>query len=183
MQKAIAAAAVAASLAVGGVAGLVLGTPALAGATGSAGGAVSWVRDALNDLVDDGTITEEQADAVESALDEARPEHGLRGRHGPGLHMNLGAVAEALGMTDDELRAALQDGQTIAEIAGEEGVDVETVVSAIVASLKERLDAKVAGGDLTQEQVDEMLAGAEERATAAVNGGLSRFRGLHHRRT
>ena len=168
MRKALAGATVAASLAVGGLTGIALGTPVLAGAAETATGAASWVQDALSGLVNDGTITQAQADAVGTALEEARPEGGSR--HGGGRHLDLSVVAESLGTTEDELRTALEAGQTIAEVAAEKGVDVQTVIDSIVADRKARLDEKVAAGDLTQAEADERLADAGERATALVNG-------------
>ena len=181
MRKSIAAATLAASLAIGGLAGMVAGGPALAGAAETATGAVGWVQTALSGLVDNGTITQQQADAVRSALEEARPERGL-GHREMGGRRNLGVVAEVLGMTGEELRAALQDGQTIAGVAAARGIDVQAVIDAIVAAQKEHLDDKVAAGDLTQEQADERLAGAGERATALVNGEMPAFRGGPHGR-
>ena len=180
MRKTIAAATVAASVAAGGLLGTVLGVPALAGATETATGPVSWVQDALSGLVDDGTITQEQADAVATALDDARPERGAFHHRGFGGPMDLSVVAESIGITEDELRTALQDDQTIADIAAAKGVEVQTVVDAVVAAQKERLDEKVTAGDLTQEQADEMLADAGERATAFVNGEIPVFRGGRH---
>lgn len=172
MRKTIAAA----SIAVTGLGVLGLGTAAIAGAQDdssedSGGG---WVDDALGGLVDDGTLTQEQADAVEDALRDARPDHGVG--FGPGHHGfmfgfgRLSTIAESLGIEESELRSQLADGKTIAEIAEEQGVEVQDVVGDIVAAQQERLDEAVADGDLTQEQADEILAGAEERATAFVNG-------------
>jgi hypothetical protein len=45
-------------------------------------------------------------------------------------------------------------------------------VDDIVAAERERLDEAVADGHLTQEQADEILSRAEDRATAFVNGEL-----------
>jgi hypothetical protein len=172
MRKTIAAA----SIAVTGLGVLGLGTAAIAGAQDdpsedpSDEGHGGWVQDALGGLVDDGTITQEQADAVEDALEGARPEHGF-GHRGPFLGLgDPSTVAETLGIDEEELRSELADGKTIAEIAEEQGVDTQDVVDDIVAALQERLDEAVADEDLTQEEADEILAGAEERATAFVNG-------------
>ena len=138
-----------------------------------------WLQDALQPLVDDGTITQAQADAVITALQDARPEggfgHGPGGRHGgPGFGHGPGAgrledAATALGMTEDELRTALQDGSTIAEIAAEKGVELQTVVDAMLADLKTHLDEEVAAGDLTQEEADAKLAEVTERLTERLN--------------
>lgn len=170
MKKSIAAASVTASLAVGGLFGAVLGVPGLAAAE-TATGAVSWVDEALAGLVDDGTIDQDQADAVEAALDEARPERSsMRHRGGFGHHVDPAVVAEVLGVSEDEVAAALEDDRTIADLAAEQGVEVPVVVDAIVTAKQEHLDRRVAEGDLTQERADEMLAGAEERVTALVEG-------------
>ena len=171
MRKIITAATVVASIAAGGVAGAVIGAPTIAGAGETATGAAGWVRDALSGLVEDGTIDQGQADAVATALEEARPERGLHHLH-LGHHLGLDAVAESLGITMEELRDALQDGRTIADVAGERGVDVQVVVDAIVAAQRARIDEAVAAGDLTRERADEILADAEERATALVEGDL-----------
>lgn len=176
MRKSIAAAALAASVAAGGFAGAALGGPSLVGATESATASVGgWVEDALSGLVSEGTITQDQADAVESALEEARPERPF----GPGRfdgHPRLSIVADALGISEADLRAALEDGDTIAEVAAAHDVDPQKAIDALVAAHKARLDEAVADGDLTQAQADERLARAEERATALVNGELRDLR-------
>lgn len=148
---------------VGGLTGATLGVPGVAGAAETAAG---WVDEALGGLVDDGTITQAQADAVETALEEARPAGGHRGIR----HHGLDAAADALAMSEDDVRDALADGKTLADLAGEKGITVEALVDALVAEHRARLDEEVAEGDLTQEEADERLARAEARATAFVNG-------------
>ncbi len=184
MRKTIVAATAAASIAAGALAGSILGSPALAGAAETAGGAVGWVEEALGGLVDDGTIDQAQADAVVTALDEARPArgfgHGGFGGRRFGGHLDLSTVAESLGVTEAELRSALEGGQTLAEIATERGVAVQAVVDAIVVAQEEHIAEEAAEGDLTQEQADELLADAEERATALVNGELPAREGHGH---
>lgn len=183
MRKTIVAATAAASIAAGALAGSVLGTTTVAGAAETAAETVGWVEEALSGLVDDGTIDQAQADAVESALEEARPWRGFGpggfGRHGLGWHADLSTVAETLGIAEEELRSAVEDGRTLAEVAAEQGVAVETVVDAIVAAQQERIAEEVAEGELTQEQADELLADAEERVTALVDGELPARPGWH----
>jgi polyhydroxyalkanoate synthesis regulator phasin len=172
MRKTIAAA----SIAIGGFGVLGLGAAAIAGAQDdpSDDERSGWVEDALSGLVEDGTITQEQADAVEEALEDARPDHEIGEGIGPHgfFFVDMSTVADSLGISEDELRDALADGQTIAEIAEEQGVDVQDVIDDIVAAQRERVDEAVAEGRLTQEEADELLAGAEERVTAFVNGEL-----------
>jgi hypothetical protein len=197
MNKTIVAAGLAAGLAAGGAAGFALGVPGGAGAqtpdttvpestapaeesTAPAEDATpeegesargAWMTEALAPLVEEGTITQAQADAVIAALQEAKPE---RGGPGGGFGMRGGAqleaVATAIGISEDDLRTALRDGQTIAEVAQANGVAVDTVVAAMVESFQTHLAEHVAAGEITQEEADARLAEATERFTAVVNG-------------
>ena len=129
-----------------------------------------WVSEALDDLVADGTITQQQADAVDEALDAARPErihrHGPHWRGGPfGGFFAFEAAADAIGIDETALRDALRDGQTIAEVAAANGVDVQAVIDAMVAAAQERVDEAMANAD-------ERLADLEERITDLVNEGF-----------
>ena len=103
---------------------------------------------------------------------EGLPEH--RGPGGPGgrrgFHPRLDAAADAIGITEDELRAALQDGDTVADVAAANDVDVQAVIDALVADASAHIDEEVAEGDLTEEQATERKANLEERITALVNG-------------
>ena len=180
MKKMIAATAVAASMAIGGVAGIALGVPTLAGAQETAEETVTWIDEALRGLVTNGTISQAQADAVESALEEAKPDRPHRG-HRIVKHFAMETVAEALGMTTAELRAALAGDTSIADVAAERDVEVQTVIDALVAEKKTHLDARVAAGNLTQEEADEKLAKFTERVAAFVNGDAPPFRGHRHR--
>jgi len=176
MRKTIVAAGVGVAAAVSGLAGAELGGPTLAGAAQTATGAAGWVQDALSGLVDDGTITKQQADAVASALQDARPEHGSAPRHAAG-HRDLSGIAAQLGVTEDDLRAALRGGQTIAEIAGDQGVDVQAVIDSVVAAERGHLDDRLAAGGLSRSEADRLLAAVEQRATAFVNGTGQSFHG------
>jgi len=146
---------------------------------------VSAIREALTGLVDDNTITEEQADRVAETLADELPSHGRGGGHGGhggpggmGRGLGLDSAAEALGLTEDELREALSDGDTLAEVAEQEGVAVDAVVEALVADARERLAQAVEDGDLTQAEADEMVTDLEARVRERVEeGGFSG----HHR--
>ena len=147
--------------------GLGLAVPALADTGNSSGSAVDRITEALSGLVSDGSITQEQADEVASTLEEAGIGHG-GGHRGGGF--DLSAAATALGMTEDELRTALEtDGTTLADVAGEQGVEVDALVDALVTAQQERIAAAVEDGRLTQEQADERLADLEERVTERVD--------------
>ncbi len=126
------------------------------------------IRGALDELVSEGTITAAQADAVAATLAEKMPR---RGPHGPGMHgpgPALDVLADALGMTPEEVRDALVSGKSVAALAKDKGVALATVVDAVLAEAKAHLDEEVAEGDLTQEEADERLADIRERIDEMV---------------
>ncbi len=138
------------------------------------------LADVLQPLVDDGTITADQLTAIVSTLEAARPMGGPGDGMGPGGRgmggrgmggEGLTAVADALGLTVDELRTSLQDGQTLAEVAAAQGVDAQTVIDTLVVAAGEHLAEEVTEGDMTQDEADAKLAEITTRITDAVNNG------------
>lgn len=83
---------------------------------------------------------------------------------GPGGYMGgqhdslLTVAAEVIGIEETELVAALESGQTIAEVAEANDVAVEDIADAFVTTHEEWLATAVESGRLTQEQADLMLA-------------------------
>ena len=171
MNKKLVSISLGAGLIVGSAAGLIA-VPAISGAqtanttaaTAPANRPDPSVRlnETLKPLVDAGTITQAQADAVVAALKEAGPK-GAKG--GPGLDV----AAQALGMTTDELHTALKGGQTLAQVAESKGVNVQVVIDALVASATNHINEEVASGEITQAQADEKLANVTDRVTERVN--------------
>ncbi len=138
----------------------------------------TWLADALAPLVEDGTITQAQADAVIAALDDARPDRdGFGGGRGGHIGLGLEAVAEELGLTTDEIRTALEDGQSLADLAAANGSSADALVAVLVAEATTHLDEHVADGDITQAEADERLAEMTENITAMVNGEMPTFEG------
>lgn len=86
------------------------------------------------------------------------------------------AVAEALGMTPEELRDALDEETSIADVAAEQGVSLDSVVEAAVAPIAEKLAERVEAGDMTQEEADAKLDEARERLTEKFQEPFSRPR-------
>jgi hypothetical protein len=131
-----------------------------------------WAKSALDPLVTNGTISQAQEDAVLAALKTGKPGHGPgdgHGRGGPGFG-KLDVVANALGMTVDELRTALDGGKTIAGIASDKGIALSKITDALVAELKTHLAEEVTEGDITQAQADQLLANAKTGIDDFVNG-------------
>jgi hypothetical protein len=161
-HKLIVPAAFVAALVGGGVAGTVLGGPSVSSALQS--------DETTTTTADDGAT--ESTSSRTPATDESAPDRGECGPGGPGFghFADLAVAAEALGMTEDELRAALSEGSSLADVAEEQGVDVQTVIDALVAAATAELDERVAAGDLDEERAAEIEAGLVERITAKVNG-------------
>ena len=163
-----------------GVTGLALAGPALAatgadGAAGAVSSRVDRIKTALQGLVTDGTLTQEQADEVATTLAEKVPDGrgpGAPGGERGGRGLDLSAAATALGLTEDALRTELQAGKSLATIAGEKGVAVDTVVTALVDAAKARVAQAVTEGRLTQAQADARLADLQQRVTDRVNSAV-----------
>ena len=70
----------------------------------------------------------------------------------------LSVAAEVLGLEQDALIEALHSGQTLAQIAEAQGVELATVQEAILTGAENHMAEMVTAGVLTQEQADEHLA-------------------------
>ena len=99
----------------------------------------------------------------------ASPGFGMGPRWGGSGGSLITVAAEQLGLTPTELITELQAGKTIAQVAGEKGVAVETIVEAFVALRAERLAELVANGQLTQEQSDAMQAAMRANVTVRLS--------------
>lgn len=156
-------------------------------------------QDRLDELVADGRITQEQADALSGDLEERATDlvngdlapfpllepgfgHGVIGPGpfvrpgfiaGPGpwgfVDGPLGAAADVIGIDERALLAAIAEGDTIADVARAHGVEVSEVVDVIVASMQEHLDEAVENGWLARDQAEELAEGLSDRATDLVN--------------
>jgi len=184
MNKRLAAAGVSASL-LAGAAGFAIGVTGTAGAQSGSPTttapapakpkADAWIQDALKPLLDNGTLTQAQIDAVTKALQDARPagKGPLDGGHRPGGPAgNLSGAATAIGVTPEEVRTALQSGQSLADLAKSKGVDPQKVIDALLAPIVEHEKADVTSGKDTQAEADKEIAAATARITDFVNGKL-----------
>lgn len=151
------------------------------------------LKNRIDEAVEDGRLTEEQADELKARVDADEfpllgglGMFGRGGNGGPGFgrfgHFELlETAASYLGMTEAELREALE-GNTLAEIAKEQGKTAAGLVQQLVATQTKRIDEAVADGRITDEQVTELKAGLNERMQELVNGELrARGDGERHR--
>lgn len=126
-------------------------------------------EEVIGQAVEDGVLTQDQADRVLSRLEDGFG-FGRMGRLGGrgggwmghwkgGSLSNWQWLAEQLDMTIDEVAAELEAGKTIAELAEEKGVDLQATQ---VEAMKEKLQQAVEDGRMTQDQADWMLQGLEQ---------------------
>lgn len=161
------AAGVGASMLIGGAAGLAITVPTGAFAQDASAteeaptgggpamrGGGNRMQEMLDAKVADGTITQEQADAMASDAAAHRAEHdgdrgpggmgGRRGHRGPGGPggrggMPLETAAETIGISVEDLRTQLRDGQSLAAIAEANGVDTNALVDALTDKARTRI--------------------------------------------
>ena len=81
--------------------------------------------------------------------------------HGEGAGMNLvdadtmhAAIAEALGISVEELEAARAEGASLVALAEELGVEMETVRAAMETVREDAINQALADGEITEEQAD-----------------------------
>jgi hypothetical protein len=164
-RRLILPAALAAALVAGGVTGSVLGGPSISAA----------LQEDDTTTTTESTTTESsttESTAAEDADEDADAECGPGGPGGRWLRrlVGLSVAADALGVTEVELAEALRDGSSIADVAEEQGVDVQTVIDALVASATAAIDERLAAGDLDEEQATALKEDLKERITDRVNG-------------
>ena len=149
-------------------------TPPVADATGARPDKATMLKARLQTLVDDNTLTSSQLDAVVTALEAARPMGGGQegrgqdgqnhgGARGEKRQERLTTAAEAIGITAEELKTAIEGGQTIAQVAEANGKTVQSVIDALVAQ---------ATTDLTQ-RITDMVNGVKPAAPADDAGATA----------
>ena len=80
------------------------------------------------------------------------------GQYGPMHEYMVGAMAKALGMTDEALDAELAAGKTMWQVAEAKGLSLEDFQKLMIDARTAAFTQMVADGVLTQEQADWMLS-------------------------
>lgn len=134
-------------------------------------------------------LTERVSELVKekpSALRAKKPEHrapgmGLPGRgFGPEVDRNLDKLASLLGVTTNELTSSLKKGDTLAQIASAQKVNVQTLIQQLATDRTADLQQELKDGKITQAQYDERVAELTEHITDLVNGTRPSARPEHH---
>ncbi len=132
--------------------------------------AVDARKDAINQAVKQGLLTQAQADGLLQQLQNAAPGTVFdgfgRGRAVGQLpnaatsirNVGLDAAAKTLGMSTNDLTSALRGGKTLLDVTREKNVDVTTLRTAIANAEKAAVDQAVKDGKLTQALADSIKA-------------------------
>jgi hypothetical protein len=138
----------------------------------------SALKKALENRVDDavaaGRLTKAQGDELKQRIESgdvplfAGPGAGFH--HGGGMFGGLDAAATYLGLTEAQLRAQLESGKSLADVAKAQNKSADGLVQALVDSAQKKLDAAVSSGRLTRSQADSILAGLKSHVSDFVNG-------------
>jgi polyhydroxyalkanoate synthesis regulator phasin len=137
------------------------------------------LKNRVDAAVDAGVLTKKQAQQLEARIDAGEYpflfDLGVGFHHrglGFGPHADfLAAAAAYLGMSEDELREAL-DGRTLSDIAKDKGKTVSGLVAALVAAEEKKIDEAVADGRITKAQASEITSALHDRMQALVEGDL-----------
>jgi polyhydroxyalkanoate synthesis regulator phasin len=126
----------------------------------------------IDEGVAEGRLTEEQAERLKERAAEGFFGFPCRGLgHGPwGGGVTPEAIAEALGISQDQLMEELSGGKSLAEVAEDHGMSVDAFTEALRSQVKAQLDSFVADGKLTQDQADAMFQRIEENIDGIVSG-------------
>ncbi len=119
--------------------------------------------------------TDDEPTTPESTEEAPKSDRGQKGE----------ALAEFLGLTVDDLKAARESDQTLAQVAADAGVAEADLVAFIVEQRTERIEAGVESGRISEDDATDKLDGLEEQVGEAVNTPPSEQEGRgggHHRR-
>ena len=142
---------------------------------------VTEMKAHIAEEVASGELTQAQADAklaevtvrATDMVNGVRPAGMGEGKHGGMGHgghaKSLANVATVLKLTEAELKAQLDSGKSLADVAKAQNVNVTAVIEVIVADVKAHIAEEVASGELTQAQADAKLAEVTTKVTEMVN--------------
>ena len=109
---------------------------------------------AIDQALEEGLITQEQVDQMRAREEQMQARKDVQSY----LDRNT-LLAKALGMTVEDLQAALAEGKSLSTLMGEKGLDAATVRENLQAAYEAAIAQAVEDGVITQEQADQMQSG------------------------
>ena len=144
----------------------------VAGTTGATAtdkeGTKDRVKDVLDKLVANGTITQAQEEAILKAFRAAAGDKGADLKHVVG---DLGKLAsDYLGLPPGQIKQQLKDGKSLGEIANATpGKSRDGLMRFLVEQVTAQVDKALADGKITKEQADRMKSHLTEHVTKFVD--------------
>ncbi|MEI6624496.1 MAG: hypothetical protein WCP28_21615 [Actinomycetes bacterium] len=146
---------------VGVAAALSLGTAGVVVAAGAQGKGPASV---LSSLVQDGTLTQEQADKVAAKLKERRDQ--MMAVRKDRLQQMQAVVSKVLGKSTADIQKERAAGKSLAQIAGDKK---DELAKAMVEQITSQVDQAVKDGKLTAEQATKVKQNANSRVEKMLN--------------
>ncbi len=148
---------------------------------------VGPLSDLLSALVNEGIITQDQANRIQQYLTDQARARCYQARVLPPTDI-LSTTATKLGMTLSQLIAELRQGKTLAQIAGEHSVTRDDLKAALLEAARANAKTLVQEGTLTQDEADQALRAVESNLDALIDAtgpwvfkhGAGWGRGRHH---
>ena len=129
------------------------------------------IEERIAAAIESGKLTQEEADERRANFEERRAQaEERRSERQANRQERLDSLASSLGTNADDLKASLKAGQSIADIAAANGVDVQGIIDEMVAQATTRIDEAVANERIDADKAAELKANVEERITARLNG-------------
>ncbi|MBI5931283.1 MAG: hypothetical protein HY862_18385 [Chloroflexi bacterium] len=136
------------------------------------------VETKIDEALANGRITEERAAEMKADLETKIDDilnHEI-GQRAIDARVNIGlrrevmdAVIEATGLDRQEVQQGLRDGKSLATIITENGGDVATVKTQIIADATEKINQAVTDGHLAQEDADTLLGELDAHVDELLN--------------
>lgn len=156
---------------------------------------VAAAEEHIDEAVADGKLDAAEAEERKAGLEEriadlinrTPPERGEgMGRGGRfGLRPGLDTLEDVLGLSADEIKAGLDDGKTLADLAEEQGVSVDDLADALTAQAMERIDQAVEDGKIDEDRAAEAKENLDDMIDKAINAepfALGRMEGRRENR-
>lgn len=133
------------------------------------GGRAAAVKSALDGLVQNGTINQDQENAVIQSVKGALAGQGHGRFRGRAVRGMVKVAADKIGVQPKDLLQARRNGQSIADVANAHNVNPSDVVAAIVDAANQRIDHAVTSGRLSADQANALKAKVPQLADKVVN--------------
>ena len=141
--------------------------------------ALAGLDEKVDALVAAGRLESDQVDDYKAAAEQrvrdwlAGTYDGKRGKGrgrlgGKGVGL-ISLVSEQTGVSTDDVRAKLADGQSLADVIEEAGGDLTAITDAAMEAYETRLTAAIEHGRISADQADELRQGMRERIDTALH--------------